>query len=132
MQPLTFRSKTPGFCDPGPPQNNWAATCSPKTPGCTPKGTHLCDPKWYDSDRHCRSDVLIHETYHWLELPKDGKDFPAPGHRTPAEAFSNADTMTQLGNALIGLTIDNCLPTDRRASVFPNEMTTCLAAPPTP
>jgi hypothetical protein len=40
--------------------------------------------------------------------------------------------MTQLGNALIGLTIDNCLPTERRATGFPNAMTTCLAAPPAP
>jgi hypothetical protein len=86
----------------------------------------------YDAGRACRSDVLIHQTYHWLELPKDGVDFPGPGSRTPAAAFQNADTMTQLGNALIGLDIDNCVPTEPKRTVFPNELRACLAAPPAP
>jgi len=127
VQPLTFRSTTTGFCDPGAGQN-FAATCAPGT--CVPLGTHLCDPTWYDSSRQCRSDVLIHETYHWLGLPNDGVDFPA--ETKPADAFQNADTMTQFGNALMGLAIDNCVSTQRKTTAFPAAMTTCQAAPPTP
>lgn len=128
VQPLTFRSTAHGFCDPGPGQN-FAATCAPGT--CSPIGTQLCDPTWYDSSRHCRSDVLIHETYHWLGLPKDGVDFPA--ETKPADAFQNADTMTQLGNALMGLEIDNCVPTQRKSTTFPAALAACLApSPPGP
>ena len=124
-QPMTFRSKTPGFCD---PVGNFAATCAPGT--CAPVGTELCDPTWYDSSRSCRSDVLIHETYHFLGLPKDGDNFP--NETKPADAFQNADTMTQFGNALMGLAIDNCVPTQRKSTAFPAAMTACLAAPPAP
>ncbi len=127
VQPLTFRSTTHGFCDPGANQN-FAATCAPGT--CTPVGTQLCDPTWYDSGRHCRSDVLIHETYHFMGLPKDGVDFPA--ETTPADAFRNADTMTQFGNALMGLEIDNCVPTQRKSTTFPAAMSACSAPGPTP
>jgi peptidoglycan hydrolase-like protein with peptidoglycan-binding domain len=74
-------------------------------------GTQLCN-MWFDSDgQHCRSDVLIHETYHTLGAHKDGEHFPA--ERKPADAFDNADTMTQFGNDLIGLSIDNCGHTER-------------------
>ena len=128
VQPLTFRSTAHGFCDPGPGQN-FAATCAPGTR--SPLGTQLCDPTWYDSSRHCRSDVLIHETYHWLGLPKDGVDFPA--ETRPADAFQNADTMTQFGNALMGLEIDNCVPTQRKSTGFPAALAACLApSPPGP
>lgn len=125
VQPLTFRSTTPGFCDPGPAQN-FAATCAPGA--CSPLGTQLCDPTWYDSSRHCRSDVLIHETYHWLGLPKDGVDFPS--ETKPADAFQNADTMTQFGNALMGLEIDNCVSTQRKSTTFPAALAACLTPPP--
>jgi hypothetical protein len=128
VQPLFFRSIAPGFCDPGPPQN-FAATCAPgKCDPSLPLGTQLCDPTWYDSNQHCRSDVLIHETYHWLGLPHDGVDFPA--ETKPADAFQNADTMTQFGNALMGLEIDNCVPTDRKSKDFPAAMAACLGTTP--
>lgn len=126
VQPLTFRSKDPQFCDAA--RDPFAATCAPGT--CVPLGTHLCDPKWYDSSRHCRSDVLIHETYHWLGLPKDGDAFPA--ERTPADAFQNADTMTQFGNALMGLEIDNCGTTERKTTAFPAALAACNIPRPTP
>jgi hypothetical protein len=40
--------------------------------------------------------------------------------------------MTQLGNALIGLDIDNCVSTQRKLTGFPNAIAACLAAPPAP
>jgi hypothetical protein len=132
LQPLRLRSTAPGFCDPGATQN-FAATCSAaavaaaKCPG--PVGTDLCDPTWYNASRHCRSDVLIHETYHFLDLPGDGKDFP--DGNTPAGAMTNADTMTQFGNDLIREPVDNCVPTLRSATAA-TQVRQCVDATPPP
>jgi hypothetical protein len=87
------------------PAHGWSVVGNPAA------GTQLCD-QWFDSDTpHCRSDVLIHETYHTLGSHHDGVDFPS--EHTPADALDNADTMTQFGNDLIGLSVDNCGHTER-------------------
>jgi hypothetical protein len=98
-------------------------------------GTQLCD-QWFDSDgRHCRADVLIHETYHTLGSHHDGVDFPS--ERTPADAMDNADTMTQFGNDLVKASVDNCQATARAgtAATTVNACETALrasAGPPPP
>lgn len=81
-------------------------------PGRTVAGGAVAIKAEFDSDgRHCRSDVLIRETYHTLGSHHDGFDFPS--ERTPADAFDNADAMTQFDNDLIGLGVDNCGATAR-------------------
>ena len=72
--------------------------------------------------------MLIHETYHWLGLPEDGAD--CPSETKPADAFQNADTTTQLGDALMGLEIDNCVPTQRKSTTFPTALAACPATSP--